>query len=326
MLKLLRGAAFVLAIAAVHAPALAQDYPTRSVSVIAALAAGTGVDVTARLYAERLAQRLGQPFVVENRPGGAQLIAIETVLKAPADGYTLGVATSAAMAIRPTMLKNPSYHPLKDFVPVAQYLKSPFVLVVNPALPVRTVRELIAYAKERPGQLSFASSSIGGAPHLSGEYLKQRFGLQMAHVPYKNSPQAFSDVAAGHVPMSFADAGTSLPLIKSGKLRALAVTSTFRLPTLPDIPTFAEASGVADFESVSWHVLYARITVPKPIVDKLHAEMKSIMADPEMTKRVASLGLLPHPVPSIEETQRYIKSEIDKWGDLVRSLGLAGKI
>jgi tripartite-type tricarboxylate transporter receptor subunit TctC len=126
--------------------------------------------------------------------------------------------------------------------------------------------------------------------------------------------------------MSFADAGTALPLIKSGQLRALAVTSAFRLPTLPDIPTFAEASGAADFEAVSWHVLYARITVPKPIVDKLHATMVSIMADPEITRRVASLGLLPHPVPPIEDSKRYIQSEIDKWGDLVRSLGLAGKI
>jgi tripartite-type tricarboxylate transporter receptor subunit TctC len=306
-------------------PAFAQAYPAKPVTVILPLAAGTGVDVVARLFSERLSQRLGQPFVVENRPGAAQMIAMDSVLKAPPDGYVIGVATSSAMAIRPSMLKKPPYDPLRDFVPIANYLKSPFAVIVNPGLPVHSVADLIRHAKENPGKLSYASSSIGAAPHLTGEYLQQRFGFKMSNVPYKVSPQAFADVAAGHVPLSVADVGTALPLIKAGKVRALAVTSTARLPTLPDVPTLAEATKT-DFEAVSWHVLFARAQVPEDIVGRLHGEMKAIMADPAVTARIAELGLLPHPVPSVAETRAYIKAEIEKWGRLIQSLGLAGTI
>ncbi len=304
----------------------AQSYPTRQVSVICALGAGTGVDISARLYSERLHKRLGQPFIVENRPGAAQMQAVDAVKNAAPDGYTLGVYSSAAMAIRPTMMKKKTYDPLKDFVPVAQYLKSAFVLVVNPNLPIKSIDDLVKYVKTQPGKVSYAISSIGGAPHLAGEYLAMHLGIPLGPVPYKQSPQAFQDVAAGHIPMSFADAGTALPLITSGKLRALAVTTAFRLPTLPDVQTLAEALNVKDLELVSWHVLSAPAATPRPIVDRLHAEMKVIMADPEVTKKVASLGLLPHAVAPIEEAQRYIQSEIDKWGGVIRKLGLAGTI
>jgi tripartite-type tricarboxylate transporter receptor subunit TctC len=307
-------------------PAQAQSYPTRPVSVICALGAGTGVDITARLYSERLHKRLGQPFVVENRPGGAQMQAVDSVKRATPDGYTLGVYTSAAMAIRPTMMKKPAYDPMKDFVPVAQYLKSAFVLVVNPNLPIKSIDDLAKYVKAQPGKVSYAISSIGGAPHLAGEYLAIHLNIPLAAVPYKQSPQAFQDVAAGHIPLSFADAGTALPLITSGKLRALAVTTAFRLPTLPDVQTLAEALKVKDLELVSWHVLSAPAATPKPVVNRLHEEMKVIMADPEVTKKVASLGLLPHAVAPIDEAQAYIQSEVDKWGGLIRKLGLAGTI
>jgi tripartite-type tricarboxylate transporter receptor subunit TctC len=317
--------ALMLALAAPsYGPACADDYPTRPITAIVQLAAGTGMDTIVRLYGDKLAQRLGQPMVIENRPGGAGHAATDGILKAPADGYTLAVMTSSVMAIRPTMFKKLPYDPLKDFTPISLYLKSPFVLVVNPALPIHSVPELIAYIKQRPGQISFSSPSVGGAPHLVGEYLKQRYGIEMAHVPYRNSPQAIADVAAGHVPLTFAEAGASLALIRDGKLRALAVTSTARLGTLPDVPTFAEASGIADFEAVSWHVLIIRAATPKQIVGRLHAEMNGIMAAPDMKRGIESLGLIPQDPPSIEETQRYIKSEIDKWGILVKSLGLEG--
>jgi tripartite-type tricarboxylate transporter receptor subunit TctC len=304
----------------------AQSYPSRQVQVICALGAGTGVDITARLYSERLQKRLGQPFVVENRPGAAQMVAVDSVKNAAPDGYTLGVFTSAAMAIRPTMMKKQTYDPVKDFIPVAQYLKSPFVLVVNPKLPVKSVSELITYLKSQPGKVGYAISSIGGAPHLAGEYVALNFGVPLSAVPYKQSPQAFQDVAAGHVPLSFADAGTALPLIISGQLRALAVTTTTRLPTLPEVPTLAEALKVPDLELVSWHVLSAPANTPAAIVNRLHEEMKVIMADPEITTKVASLGLLPHPVAPVPEAQAYIKSEIEKWGGIIRKLGLAGSI
>lgn len=307
-------------------PIHAQSYPTRQVSVICALGAGTGVDITARLYAERLQKSLGQPFVVENRPGGAQMIAVEAVKNAAPDGHTLGVFTSAAMAIRPTMMKKATYDPVTDFIPVAQYLKSAFVLVVNPNLPIKSIPDLVKYVKSQPGKVSYAISSIGGAPHLAGQYFATHFGIPLAAVPYKQSPQAFQDVAAGHIPLSFADAGTALPLITSGKLRALAVTTNFRLPTLPDVPTLAEALNVKDLELVSWHVLSAPAGTPAPVVDRLHNEMKRIMADPEVRARVASLGLLPHPVPPVAEARAYIGSEVEKWGGVIRKLGLAGTL
>ena len=221
------------------------------------------------------------------------------------------------MAIRPSMFKKPPYDPNTDFIPISHYLKSPFVLVVNPDLPIKSVPELIAYVKARPGKIAFSSTSIGGAPHLSGEYINQRFGVQMTHVPYKISPQAIQDVAAGHVQLTFAEAAASLPLIREGKLRALAVTSTTRLGTLPDVPPFAEASGIPDFEAVSWHMLFGRLGMPKEIVDRLHTEMTRIIATPELQTRMSSLGLIPYPPPPIAESQRYIKSEIDKWGGLV---------
>ncbi len=305
-------------------PSIAQadNYPARSINVIVALAAGTGMDAIVRLYAHHLSRRLGQSVIVENRPGSAGLAAMEGVLKAPADGYTLGAATSSALAIRPSLFKKLPYDVSADFMPVALYLKSPFVLVVNPALPVHSVDDLIRYVKERPGQLSFSSSSVGGAPHLAGEYLKQRFALDMTHVPYRNSPQAITDVVAGHIPLTFAEAGVSLPLVRDGKLRALAVSSATRLEALPGVPALAETAGAADFEAVSWHALFVRANTPRDVAGKLHDEMKSILATPEMAAAISTLGLIPETPKPIEATREYIRSETAKWGSLVKSLGL----
>ena len=276
---------------AAHGPAFADNYPSRPITIIVSLAPGTGMDTLVRLYGEKLSQNLGQPVVIDNRPGGAGVVAGETIAKGAADGYTLAVATSAVMAIRPALFKQRPFEPLTDFVPVSLYVKSPFVLIVAPSLPVRSVADFIAYAKERPGQLSYSSSGIGGAPHLTAEFLKQRFGFDMAHVPYRNSPQSIADVAAGHVIASIAEAGASLPLIKDGKLRPLAVTSTTRFPSLPDVPTLAEALAIPDFEAVSWHVIFARYGTPQDIVSKLHSEMKRIMAAAEIQQKIRNIGL-----------------------------------
>ena len=324
MPDMLKRASFALAFAtlALHAPVRAETFPIRSINIMPLLAAGTGLDVTVRLYAEQLSQAFGKPVVVENKPGGAGLAGVAALKAAPADGYTMIVATSAVMAIRPTLLKTVPYDALKDFVPIALYVKSPFILVVNPALPIRSVPELIKYVKERPGQLSYSSSGVGGAPHLSAEYMKQRFDIDLAHVPYRNSPQSITDVAAGHVAMAFAEAGASLALIRDGKLRALAVTSSTRLPTVSELPPFGEAVGAPDFEAVSWHVLLAPAGTPQDVVDKLHAEMKRIMEAPEMKKKVADIGLIPLDIASVEQSRAYIKAEGEKWGSLVRKLGL----
>jgi tripartite-type tricarboxylate transporter receptor subunit TctC len=290
--------------------AQAQTYPARPVNVIVSLAAGTGMDTLVRVYTDRLSQRLGQPLVVENRPGSAGLAAGEAIAKSTPDGHTLGVFTSAVMAIRPTLLKSMPFSPSNDFVPISQYVKSPFVFIVD--------------AKERPGKLSYSSSGVGGAPHLTAELLKQKFAIDVAHVPYRNSPQSIADVAAGHVQMAIAEAGASLPLIKDGKLRALAVTSLTRFASIPDVPTLAQATGDAELEAVSWHILVARAGTPAPIAGRLHQEMKQIMALPDVKEKVEAIGLIPHETPSIEGMTRYIKAETEKWGSLVRSLGLEG--
>lgn len=316
-------AAAITAVAA-GAPAQAQDYPTRPVTIVVPLAAGSGMDSLVRLYAEKLQVALGKPVVVDNRPGAALMLAATAVATAPADGYTLLVSTSSAMAINPVLYKKVNYDHVKDFVPISFYVKSPFILVVNPDLPAKSVPELIKHLKDSKSPLSYSSPGAGVAQHLSIEYMKKRFDLDITHVPYKNTPQSIQDIAAGHVQLGFAEAGASLPLIRDGKLRALAVSATTRIPSLPDVPPFAEAAKAPDFEAVSWHILFAPAATPKPIIERLHTEMKKIMADPEMIKLTEKIGLLPVDSPDIDGIQKYLASEREKWGSLVKQLGLAG--
>lgn len=316
-------AAAITAVAA-SAPAQAQDYPTRPVTIVVPLAAGSGMDSLVRLYAEKLQVALGKPVVVDNRPGAALMLAAAAVATAPADGYTLLVSTSSAMAINPVLYKKVNYDHVKDFVPISFYVKSPFILVVNPDLPAKSVPELIKHLKDSKSPLSYSSPGAGVAQHLSIEYMKKRFDLDITHVPYKNTPQSIQDIAAGHVQLGFAEAGASLPLIRDGKLRALAVSATTRIPSLPDVPPFAEAAKAPDFEAVSWHILFAPAATPKPIIERLHMEMKKIMADPEMIKLTEKIGLLPVDSPDIDGIQKYLASEREKWGSLVKQLGLAG--
>jgi tripartite-type tricarboxylate transporter receptor subunit TctC len=297
------------------------EYPERTVTIVVPLAAGSGMDTVVRLYAEKLQAALGKPFIVENKPGAALMLAASYVAKAPPDGYTLMVSTSSAMAINAFVYKSIPYK-LTDFVPVSFYVKSPFILVINPDLPVKTVPDLIKLAKERP--LSYSSPGVGVAQHLSMEYLKQRFGVDMTHVPYRSTPQSVQDIVANHVQLGFAEAGVTLPLIREGNLRALAVSSSTRLSALPDTPPFAEAANAPDFETVSWHMLFAPAGTPKPIVEKLHAEMTRIMREPEMQRRVTDIGLLPIEPPSTADTETYLRSEREKWGSLVKKLGLEG--
>jgi tripartite-type tricarboxylate transporter receptor subunit TctC len=311
-------------VAIVSRPAAAQDYPARSITIVVPLSAGTGMDVIARLYGEKLSQALGKPVVIENKPGAATMLGTAAVASTAPDGYTLLVATSAALSLNPTIYKQIPYDPERDLVPIALYLKSPFILIVNPSLPVHSVPELIKYSKAGAAPLNFSSPGTGGLPYLSVELMKQRFGLAMTHVPYRNSSQAIGDVAAGHVSLSFAEAGASLALIRDGKVRALAVSSTQRLPAHPSVPPFAEAADARDFETVSWHVLMAPAKTPRPIVERLHNEMTRIMKAPDMQQRLSNLGLIPLDPPSIADTERYIKSESEKWSALVKKLGLAG--
>ncbi len=328
-LRLRRRALLALAAAAAFlAPSIAsaQSYPARPITIVVPLAAGSGMDTLVRLYAEKLQTALGQPVVVENRPGAALMLAAAAVAKAPPDGYTLLVSTSSAMAINPILYKKVNYDHVKDFVPISFYVKSPMILVVNPNLAAKNVPELIKLVKGSATPLTYSSPGAGVAQHLSMEYMKKRFGLEITHVPYKNTPQSIQDIAAGHVQLGFAEAGASLPLIKEGKLRALAVSAITRIPSLPDVPPFAEAASAPDFEAVSWHMLFAPAGTPKPVIDRLHAEMKKIMADSDMIKLTEKIGLLPVDSPSLDGIQKYLASERDKWGTLVRQLGLEGSM
>jgi tripartite-type tricarboxylate transporter receptor subunit TctC len=317
-------AALAIAAAFTAGPAGAQSYPSKAVTIIVPLAAGTGMDTVARLYGEKLQQAFGRPVVVENRPGAALALGAAAIATAPPDGHTVGVLTSGPMAIGPVLYKKISYDPVKDFVPISLYVKSPLVLVVDPALPIKSVPELIQYAKSSAQPLTYSTPGAGAFQHLSTEFMAQRFGLKFTHVPYKSTPQSVQDIAAGHVNFGFAEAGATLPLIKGGKLRPLAVSSLTRLPTVPEVPPFAEAASAPDFEAVSWHILFAPAATPKDVVGRLHKEMTTIMSDADMQKRAANIGLLPVAPPSLEETQKYIASEREKWGTLVRKLGLAG--
>ena len=306
-----------------HGPAHAQDFPSKNLTIVVSLAAGTGMDAMTRIYAEKLSQALGKAVVVENKPGAATTLAAHQVASAPADGYTLVVLTSIALCINPTLYKQLSYDP-NDFVPISLYAKSPFILVTNPALPAKTIPEFIKPAKGSNPPLNYASIGAGSLQHMSMEFAKQRFGFDATHVPYRSTAQLATDLVAGHVVASFAEAGLSIPLVKEGKLRALAVTASNRLPLLPDVPPFSEAADAPDYEGVSWHMLLMSSKTPRPIAERIHAEMKRIMADPAMQAKISAIGLIPNPPMSIEEMQSYIKAERIKWGALVKQLGLVG--
>jgi tripartite-type tricarboxylate transporter receptor subunit TctC len=313
--------AFVI-LALAHATA-AETYPSRPVTIVAPYAAGGGADLIARLMAQKLAERLGQSFVVENRLGAGGVIAASSVAKATPDGYTLFMGASTQLAIQVTLHKTLPYDPAADFAPVALVASVPFVLIVNPSLPVHSVTELIALAKQKPGQLSFGSSGVGGPPHLFTELLKTMTGIEMTHIPYKGTAQAMTDVIAGHVPIIFSDLAPAIPQLKAGRLRALGISSAVRFAGMPDIPPLAEV-GVPGFDAVSWLALVAPAATPAEVVDKLHATVKQIMAEPAVQQKFVDLGNIPLVSPPPDELRRYVKSEIVRWGDVVRKAGLAG--
>lgn len=301
-----------------------QAWPSKNITIVLPLAAGSGMDTIVRLYADKLQQALGRAVVVDNRPGASFMLAAQTVATSAPDGHTLGVMTATPVAINPALFKQMPYDPEKDFVPLALYVKSPFVLVVDPTLAPKTTPELIAFMKKAEKPLNYSSPGIGTSQHLAMEYVKQHFGLAATHVPYRNTPQSIMDIASGHVNVGFAEAGASVPLIKDGKLRALAVSSAQRLDALGETPTFAEAAGVKDFEAVSWHMLLAPAATPRDVTARLQSTMKTIMADPEIKGRITTLGLIPFDSPDEAGMRAYLRSEREKWGTLVGQLGLAG--
>jgi tripartite-type tricarboxylate transporter receptor subunit TctC len=314
------------AVAGLSASTLAwgQDYPAHSVTIVVPFTPGGSTDILARMLAQKLEQRLGKTFVVENRPGAGTIIAASAVAKAPPDGHVLLMAPSSTMAINVTLYKKLPYDPTTDFVPLAGLARVPFVLIVNPSLPVRSLPELIKYAKERPGQLSFASVGPGVPHHLYAEVLMSTAGIAMTHVPYKGSAPALNDVVAGHIPLMFCDIPPAIGMLRAGKVRPLGVTTGSRVPALPDVPTMVEA-GLPEFGSLAgWHMLVAPGRTPRGVVEKLNAELTSILALPEIDAEVNRLGLISFDNPSLDGLQSFVKSEIVRWGQVVQRAGIAG--
>jgi tripartite-type tricarboxylate transporter receptor subunit TctC len=269
--------------------ARAQEYPTRQITLIAPWPAGGAVDAICRAVAQPLAERLGKSVVVENRPGAGSVLGTAAGAKAAPDGYTLVMAGSGSLAIAATMYKKLPYDPVKDLVPIALGGKIPFILVVNPSLPVHSVAELVKYAKDNPGKLSFASGGPGSPHHLYGELLKSMTGIEMTHIPYKGSAPALTDVIAGHVPLLFSDTVPSLPQIREGKVRALGVSTAIRLPSAPDIPPIAEV-GVPGFDAAGWGMFSVPAGTPPEALHKLQAALTAVLALPMFNSRSSSLA------------------------------------
>jgi tripartite-type tricarboxylate transporter receptor subunit TctC len=312
---------FMLVAAAVP-QAGAQNYPTRAVTFIVPYAAGGNTDAIARSLGAKLEQRLGQPFVIEHRLGAASVIGASYVARAIADGYTILLGTSTTMAINVSVYKNLPYDPTKDLTPVALIAGVPFTLVVNPSLPIASVADLTKVATTKAGGLSYASNGRGGAGHLFAELMMSRLGIQMTHVPYKGLAPALSDVVAGHVDVMFGDFATALPLVRAGKLRALGVSTEQRVATAPEIAPLAEA-GLPGFDASSWQMVIAPGAVPKEILIRLNGEIRAIMSEPAMQADFAGRGLIPYVTSDPEELRRFVKTEIVRWGDVVKKAGAA---
>jgi tripartite-type tricarboxylate transporter receptor subunit TctC len=314
-LQLVAGAA---ALPAVSRIARAQAYPSRPVRIIVGFAPGGATDIMARLMGQSLSERLGQQFVIENRPGAASNVGTEAVVNAAPDGYTLLVVT-AVNAINASLYEKLNFNLIRDVVPVASIHREPFVMEANPSMPVKTVAEFIAHAKANPGKINMASAGIGSGNHISGELFKMMTGVNLVHVPYRGGGPALVDLLGGQVQVMFATMSSSIEYVRAGKLRALAVTTATRSPVLPDIPTVAEF--VPGYESSFWTGVGAPRNTPAEIVDKLNKEMNATLADPKFKARLADLGgtaLSGSPL----DFGKFVADETEKWAKVVKFAGI----
>jgi len=307
----------ILVLALGGGAANAQQWPGKPVRWIVPYAPGGFADIRARKMGVDLAKSLGQPVVIENRAGAGGTVGTDAVAKAPADGYTIGSGNLASMSVNVSLMKKLPYDPLKDLQPVILIERSALILVAGPGLKANSVQELIAYARANPGKLAFGSSGVGGAHHLSGEMLKLRTGTDMVHIPYKGGAPAATDLMAGHLPMMFEMGYSAVPAVKGGKTRALAVTSSQRMPLLPDVPTMSEA-GLPGFESYNWQGVIAPAATPRAIVDRLNKELNAILALPD--QRDAILATASEPAGGTpEQFRELIVSETAKWAEVVKA-------
>jgi len=315
-----RFGALVLAIGLLASPAFAQVYPTRPITDIVASTPGGGTDIISRIVGEQLAKQLGQPFVVENIPGAGSLSGTVAAAKAAPDGYTLTTGLIASMAVNPSLFAHLPYDPIRDFEPIAMLAKFPFAVVVSKNFPARSIQELIALAKAKPGEINFASAGAGTGQHLSMEQFELITGIKLTHVPYRGAQPAYADVISGQVPVFFDNLASALGQIQGGNVRALAVTGTQRSPLLPDVPTVGE-SGVPDYQYYVWFGFWAPKKTPQPIIEKLHDEVEKALATPIVQQRIAAAAGEPFNMPLAEITP-FVQSEIAKWADVVKRAGV----
>ncbi|MEJ8815866.1 tripartite tricarboxylate transporter substrate binding protein [Variovorax ureilyticus] len=305
-----------LALAGASMGAHAQGYPSQPIKIVVGYQAGGPTDLTARLIADKMTRSMGQPIIVENKVGAGSNIASEFVAAAKPDGYTLLLA-AAPISWNPMLYKNVKYDVLRSFEPIANVMTAPQILAVSTKLPVKDLKDLVALAKRQPGKLTYGSSGAGGSPHLAGELLKQRAGIDIVHVPYKGASGALNDLVAGHVDMSFMTSMSAIPHLASGNPKALAVASEKRLPQLPNVPTVAEM-GYPGFEAESWNGLFAPAKTPPEIVSRLNAEVNKALQDPEVREKLTSQGAVV--VGGTAQSFRsYLVKEVERWGGLMKT-------
>src|SRR5262249_823404 len=296
-----------------------KAYPSRPVRIIVPYPAGGGTDALARFLGHGLERRMGQPFIVENRPGQGTATGAAFVARAAADGYTVLMATSSTLAFNPSVYKRLPYDPVTDFSLISLIAAVPFTLVVNPSLPVHSVAELVALAKGKPGALSYASGGIGTPHHVYMELFKSMTGADIRHIPYRGGGPALNDVVAGHIPMMFGDVAQVTGLVREGRLRALGVTVGKRVETIPEVPTMVEV-GLAGFEANSWQSMVAPAHLPAPIAAHLHEALAGVLAEPATKAHFLKLGM--QPLSSTpEEVGRYLRDEIEKWAPVIKAAG-----
>ena len=316
----LQACALVIAACVMAGAAIGQTYPTRPIRMVIGFPPGGGTDIVGRIVAQKLSEVIGQQVLPDNRGGASGQIAAEIVAKAPPDGYTVMMVHIAAISILPTLIPKLPYDPVKDFAPISLVAIGPNLLVVHPSLPVRTVKELVALAKARPGQLQYASPGAGTVQHLAAEYFKLQAKVDMLHVPYKGSGQSIVDLVAGQVHLNFDSVPPVINHVKSGRLRAIAVTSEKRFSLLPDIPSVSEA-GVAGFDMSTWWGLVAPSGVGKDVIAKLYSETAKLLKQPDVRERIANVGA-ETVGNSPEEFAAFIRSEREKYAKLVKEANI----
>ena len=302
-------------------PTQAQTYPSGPITVVVSFPAGGSIDAVMRAMAPKLQERMGRPVVVENRAGGGGVIATAAVAKSPPDGHML-LASASSLASNPALFRTLPFDTLKDLQMVSLLFRTPLVLVVNPGLPAKSVGELVSLANQRRGEISFAQSGPGSAVHLAAELFQAMTGTRMNGVAYRGAPPALNDVMAGHVSLMFADAGSVVALIEAGKVRALGVTSTTRVPALPDVPTIVE-TGVAGFDAEGWTMICVPMATPKFVVDRLQTELTAAAAAPDVRALMIRLGVIPVDSPPPAALQKFVASEIERWGGIIEKAGVA---